>query len=138
MEEKETYTLEEVTQMKNDMDKQVQDLQQQLQGLQAKLPKEPSEQELKLQQKEQELFNKQVELTLKENGLEAFTGIVNVQDEDSLSKTVESLQQAVNGIKASNGYVPSGKGQDDQYSQAEKTGDVGKMLDFKFSKLFGN
>ncbi|WP_031408015.1 hypothetical protein [Geobacillus vulcani] len=90
----------------------------------------------KIAEKEQELFQKQVHLTLKENGLEKFSDIVKVNDENELADVVKKLQNIVNEIRIESGYVPSDHVKTDEYSVYEKKKDVAGMISAKLSKLF--
>lgn len=90
-----------------------------------------------LEKLEQELFIKEKNFTLKENGLEAFSEIINVNNADDLSKVVDKLTKIVNDIKISNAYVPKDmNGTQDAYSVAIQNGDVKNAISFKLSNLF--
>ncbi|MFD2638425.1 hypothetical protein [Piscibacillus salipiscarius] len=100
-------------------------------------PKELTEEEKALAEKEQNLFKREVNATLKENGLEQFADVVKVQDEEELNQAVKSLNQIVNDIKTSVGYVPQDHATDDEYSKFEKDKDTKGMIGTKLTKLFG-
>ncbi|WP_342598804.1 hypothetical protein MHB48_15210 [Psychrobacillus sp. FSL H8-0483] len=90
-----------------------------------------------LESLEKDLFDKELKLTLKENGLEAFAEVINVDNSDDLGKVVSKLISIVNNIKVSNGYVPKeSNGTQDAYSQAIQNGDVKNAIGFKFANLF--
>ena len=108
----------------------------QFEEVKSKLPQEKSEQELALEQKEADLFKREVNATLKENGLEQFTSVVKVSNEDELKETVKALTQIKNDIMVSTGYVPQDHSQDDEYSNYAKNNDVSGMIGSKLSKLF--
>lgn len=107
-----------------------------LEEVKSKLPKEKTESELAVEAKEKELFQKEVSLTLKENNLEQFTSIVNVKDETQLQEVVKTLNQIVNDIKVSTGYVPTEHAKQDEYSAFESKKDTKGMIGSKLAKLF--
>lgn len=83
-----------------------------------------------------DIFDKQVSLTLKENGLEAFAEIINVDSSDDLTKVVAKLTTIVNNIKVANSYQPKDNGKQDEYSVAQQQGDTKKMIGSKLANLF--
>ncbi|OLN22905.1 hypothetical protein BTO30_07105 [Domibacillus antri] len=132
--EQQEVVQEEVTETvaKADYDSLVAELEE----VKSKLPQEKSESELAIEAKEQELFQKEVNLTLKENGLEAFADIVKVSDSDELNSTVEALTKIVNEIKVNMGYVPAHNAKQDEYSMYESKKDAKGMISAKLANLF--
>ncbi|MTT32702.1 hypothetical protein GMB86_11860 [Terrilactibacillus sp. BCM23-1] len=112
-------------------------LQTKLEDLKTKVPKAPSQEELALQAKEQALFSKQINLTLKENGLGAFDGLIEAKDEKDLDQKVKQLSKVINELKISQSYIPKDKGDTDPYAKFEKNKDTKGMINAKLSKLFG-
>lgn len=104
--------------------------------IKSKLPQDKSESELAIEAKEAKLFQKEVNLTLKENGLEAFTDVISVNDSTDLSTKVEMLNKIVNEIKVNMGYVPTDNAKQDEYSMYESKKDTKGMISAKLANLF--
>lgn len=96
-------------------------------------PKTLTEEEQALQDKQNELWNREVSLTLKEKGLERFSNIINVKDEEGLNNAVEALEDALKDYKVDNAYVPTDHASQDDYSNAKEKGDTTGMI----KSLFG-
>ncbi|TFJ93643.1 hypothetical protein [Lentibacillus salicampi] len=109
-------------------EKELKPLQTELDEVKGKLPKEPTDAEKALQQKENELFQKQVSVELKANGLEQFADVVNVSNEEGLTKTIEQLTKINNDMKINNSYQPTDTKGNDAYDVAKKQGDHKGMV----------
>ncbi|OMP66876.1 hypothetical protein [Domibacillus epiphyticus] len=107
-----------------------------LEEVKGKLPVEKSESEVANEAKAQELFQKEISLTLRENGLEAFTDVISVKDSTDLSTKIDTLNKIVNEIKVNMGYVPADNTKQDEYSIAESKKDTKAMISTKLANLF--
>ncbi|MGE7217146.1 hypothetical protein ACQKJC_11650 [Priestia koreensis] len=96
-------------------------------------PVELTEEQKHIQQGKDDNWKKEVSLTLRENKLESFESIVNVTNDDELKEVVKQLNQIVNDIKVSTGYVPSDHKQTNAYDQAKQQGNTKNMI----KSLFG-
>ncbi|ACB84817.1 hypothetical protein [Natranaerobius thermophilus] len=111
----------EYSQKLNDMESKIQELEQYK-------PEEKSEEQKKIEEKENELWQKQVDLTLKENGLDGFEGLITAKDEEDLNNKVEQLNNVLKKKKVNNSYVPREHGSTDKYSQAKQEGNPKEMI----------
>lgn len=107
-----------------------------LEDAKTKLPTELTDDEKAIQTKQQELFVKEINLTLKENGLEKFANVVKVNDENELTKVVQSLSTIVKELKVDSAYVPDSHKQQDQFSKFENDKNTVGMIGSKLANLF--
>ncbi|MFB5088633.1 hypothetical protein PGC35_15735 [Psychrobacillus sp. PGGUH221] len=89
-----------------------------------------------LESLEKDLFEKEKNLTLKDNGLEAFAEIINVDNSDDLGKVVSKLNKIVNDIKVANSYQPKDNATQDAYSVHANNKDTKSMIGSKLANLF--
>lgn len=92
------------------------------------------EQALELKARESELFRKECSMTLRENGLEMFDGIINISDPNHLDELVHNLSKVVKDIKVGSGYIPPKENiKQAQYDVDKQNGDTKGMI----KSLFG-
>lgn len=89
-----------------------------------------------LEQMKKDFFKRDVELTLKDNGLEAFAGLIHVEDREQLDQVVDQLAQIVNDIKLSVSYVPKENAKQNEYDLHTKNKDTKSMIGSKLSRIF--
>jgi len=96
-----------------------------------------AEQARLLEDREAEIFKKEVSLSLKENGLEMFEGVLNITDTTSLKEVVSQLTNIVNQIKVSASYIPPKENlKQAEYDVFSEKKDVKGMIGSKFANLF--
>ncbi|WP_449355586.1 hypothetical protein ACUL41_07000 [Virgibacillus natechei] len=100
-------------------------------------PAEKTDAEVAMETKQNELWNKEVNLTLKEKGLDKFSDIVKVSNQEELESTIEALNGVVDAYKVDNAYVPTDHATEDEYEQFEQDKNVSGMISSKFKKMFG-
>lgn len=104
-------------------------LQVELEDLKGKVSKPKTDAEKALEQREKELFTKQVSVELKANGLDAYEGIINPVDEQSLNDTIKALSKVHTDMKIQNSYTPTDKKKGtDSYDVAKQNGDTKGMV----------
>jgi molecular chaperone GrpE len=138
MEENQTFTQEQVNELlQQEKTKWESDVLNPLQQeLLQYMPVEKSDAEKALELKQAELWQKEVSLTLKSEGLVAFSDFFNANDSDELSAKVTKFKQIINDMKIDNSYKPSEHKSTDKYSQHEKSGNVVGMIETKLASLF--
>lgn len=99
-------------------------------------PAEKSDAEKELEQKQADLWQKEVNLTLKEEGLNAFAEFFNVKDSEELTAKVKKFKEIITNMKIDNSYKPNDHKSTDKYSQHEKSGNVVGMIETKLASLF--
>ena len=126
---KEQYTKTEVEEMLKGLNKQVADLTTDLAGANEKVKE--------IDTLKKDNLNNSIKLEMAKNGLdENLFDLVSADDLEGSKAKITKLMDLQKKQKIDNSYKPQEHKSDDEYSIAEKNGNVEGMLKSKLSKLF--